>query len=101
MGEPLKETITQLTDEQISFIVSELNVTSDFLLSATESELDHIYESLCDIECKEIDENYECSPRGNMAADIVTILGNAIAQDSGYWDEGDDVDAKSQPCFQG
>lgn len=101
MGEPLKNAITELNRKQISFIATELGVSSDFILSATESELEPIYDSLCDIECAEIDDNYECSPRGNMAADIVTILGNAIAQDSGYWDEGDDVDAKSQPCFQG
>lgn len=87
MGEPLKNAITELTREQVSFIASELDVSSDFILSATESELEPLYDRLCDIECEEIDDNYECSPRGNTAADIVTILGNAIAQDEGYWDE--------------
>ncbi|MBE6898455.1 MAG: ADP-ribosylglycohydrolase [Ruminococcaceae bacterium] len=54
-----------------------------------DDELDDVYDRICDIE---VDETYEAgddelSERGQIAEDIVTLWGNALAEENGWYEE--------------
>lgn len=51
-----------------------------------------MYNALCDIEAAEIpvSRDEEESERCKIVSSIVTVLGNAIAESNGYFDEEDD-----------
>ncbi|MCD8374070.1 MAG: hypothetical protein LUC20_03065 [Oscillospiraceae bacterium] len=52
---------------------------------------DSVYDIMCDIEIAELggDDEPE-SERCEMASDIVTILGNALAEEEGFYDQQDE-----------
>lgn len=80
------ELLQDLTQEQIALICAECGITVEELFSMTEDELyTKVYDTCCIIEEIEtvatLDDGSELSSRGRIAADIVTILGEAIADD--------------------
>lgn len=75
-----------LNDDQIAFIEAELGVTKDVLFGFTDDELNEkVYEPMCDIEIAEapLDDADE-SERCKMASEIVTVLGNSLAEANGW-----------------
>lgn len=90
----MKAALNKLSREQIEFICSECSITEDELFSMDDEMLyDEIYEKMCNIEIDEVcahdgdDETERCS----IASDIVTILGNAIAEEDGYFEQEKDA----------
>ena len=89
----MRDALKELTQEQVSFICAECSVTEDELFSMDEDTLyDKVYDVMCDIEVDEtmasIDEGeVEESERCILASDIVTILGNALAEEEGFYEE--------------
>lgn len=90
MAGVLQETISKMTETQIEFICSESNITAEELRTASEEKLDEIYDLLCDIECEETPDEGELSHRGKLAVDLVSLMGNAIAESEGYLDKQDE-----------
>lgn len=84
-----QEALKDLTETQIEFLCTEFSMTKEALLSAEEDALDEIYDALCDMEVDELTKagNAELPDRGKIVGDIVTTLGNAIAEAEGYFDE--------------
>lgn len=83
------EALRELTGTQVDFICSEFGTTKDELFLKDEDFIGELYDDLCDIEIAEIpvgDDEVE-SDRCKLASAIVTVLGNAIAEDRGYFDE--------------
>lgn len=85
----MSEALKDLTKEQIDFICKECNLTEEQLLAMDEDTLyDEVYDVMCDIECAETPSgNEEMSEHCSMAAELVTILGNTIAEDDDEDDE--------------
>lgn len=85
LGVMLKET----SAEQIQFICKEMNIRENALQAMSEEELYDVYEAMRNIEieeaCKLQDDEEIISERGNMAADIVTLWGNAMAKADGFY----------------
>lgn len=88
----MKEALDKLTAEQIDFICAECQISKEELFVLGEDALyDRVYDVMCDIEQTEIPaDNSEESERCEMASDIVTELGNALAQEQGIYDEEDE-----------
>lgn len=88
----MKEALDKLTAEQIDFICAECRISTEELLALDEDALyDRVYDVMCDIELTEIPaDNSEESERCEMASDIVTELGNALAKEQGIYDEEDE-----------
>ena len=88
----MKEVLDKLTAEQIDFICAECQISKEELFTLDEDALyDRVYDVMCDIELTEIPaDNSEESERCEMASDIVTELGNALAQEQGIYDEEDE-----------
>lgn len=81
-----KAGVERLEDTQIAFIETELGIAKDVMFGFTDDELNEkVYEPMCDIEIEEapIDDSPE-SERCSMASDIVTILGNSLAEYNGW-----------------
>ncbi len=78
-----------LNDEQISFIENELRISRKILFSMDDKDADAVYDEIGLIEADEIISagDGSLSNRGKLATDIVTILGNALAEDMGWIDE--------------
>lgn len=88
----MKDAFGQLDQTAISFICKEFSLTKKQFKEMTEDQLDELYEKLCDVETDEIPEGSgSATERGEMAASIVTIVGNYFAEKLGY-DDGDDFD---------
>ena len=83
----LQMAVKKLDDFQLDFLNEEMGIDREMLMNALEEELDDIYDRLCDIECEETPNEGEISKRGRIAADIVTLWGDAIAEAGGYLDE--------------
>ena len=83
------ESIHDLTDAQMKFICEETSMAMDEIYGLSEDDLYYkVYDIMCDIEMAEIPADDEpLSERCEIASDIVTVMGNALAQDEGYWDE--------------
>lgn len=65
-------------------------MTEDELFGLDEDTLyDRVYDVMCDIEIAEVllTDNEKESERCILASDIVTILGNALAEEKGFFDE--------------
>ncbi len=81
----VSEFIKALKEDQIQFICEEFSVSEDSLSNMTREQIGDLYEKLCEIEIEEAikaDNNgEEISPRGEMAADIVTAWGNMLWED--------------------
>ena len=88
----MKEALDKLTAEQIDFICAECQILKEELFALDEDALyDRVYDVMCDIELAEIPaDDSEESERCEMASDIVTELGNALAQEQGIYDEEDE-----------
>ncbi len=88
----MREALYELTAEQIEFICDECEISEEELFALDEDALyDRVYDVMCDIELAEIPaDNSEESERCEMASDIVTELGNALAKEQGIFDEPDD-----------
>ena len=83
----MREAIYELSQEQIEFICLECSITEDELFSMDDEQIEEIvYETMCDIEIEEVTDGPD-NERCTLASDIVTILGNTIPRDNGYWDE--------------
>ena len=88
----MKEALDKLTAEQIDFICAECKISKEELFTLDEDALyDRVYDVMCDIELTEIPaDDSEESERCEMASDIVTELGNALAKEQGIYDEEDE-----------
>lgn len=84
-----RDGVENLEEEHLDFINEELGITEEQISQFTDDEVnDKIYEPMCDIEIEEISENDSIpeSTRCKIASDIVTILGNSMAEYRGYID---------------
>lgn len=89
----MKEALKKLNKEQIKFICSECSVSEEELNSMDEDKVyDVVYEKMCDIEIEEVcaNDSDEDTERCEIASDIVTILGNALAKKEGFFDSQED-----------
>lgn len=88
----MKDALDKLTAEQIDFICAECQISKEELFTLDEDALyDRVYDVMCDIELTEIPaDGSEESERCEMASDIVTELGNALAKEQGIYDEEDE-----------
>lgn len=76
--------IVDFTDEQIAFCSELLGVSVDEFKSASEEDLDKLYDILCEIECDmDYSDDAEPTEKEQMASDLVTLMGNAIANEMG------------------
>ena len=84
-----KAGVERLDDEQIAFIEDELGVTGEDMSGYTDDELNEkVYEPMCDIEIEEAPaDDGEESERCAMASEIVTILGNSLADANGWLED--------------
>ena len=88
MSSPLMKALEETTETQIKFICDELKISYGGLQNATEEQLEDIYDIMCDIETAETPAGDEpLSDRCKIASDIVTLWGNHIAEDAGYFYE--------------
>ena len=85
----MKEALHDLDDNLIKFICTECQVTKSELFQMDEDTLyDKVYDHMCDIEIEETpSDNSPLTAHCQMAADIVTELGNALAKEQGYLDD--------------
>lgn len=76
----MNDAIRKLTDEQLKFIEQELGFDKAALLDMSDDELyNKVYDVMCDIECAETPtDDTPITEHCKMAADIVTILGEAL-----------------------
>lgn len=83
------EAVKELSEEQIKFVCKECNITQDKLLQMDEDDLYNVvYETMCNIEIADVPaDDTPISDHCIMAADIVTILGNALAMSEGFYEE--------------
>ena len=89
----MREALGKLTAKQIDFICAECKLSKEELFALDEDALyDSVYDVMCDIELAEIpvSDKEEESERCEMASDIVTELGNALAKEQGIYDEEDE-----------
>ncbi|MCD8036060.1 MAG: hypothetical protein LUE88_01565 [Clostridiales bacterium] len=83
----MKDVLKELNQKQIKFICSECNITEDILMNMDDKELyDYVYDIMCEIEiaelpCGEAPESKRCE----MVSDIVTLFGNALAEEEGFY----------------
>lgn len=92
MSNIFEGSLASLTEAQLEFICNEFEVTKDELFSESEYSIGEMYNALCEIETAEIpvSSDEEESERCKIVSSIVTVLGNAIAESNGYFDEEDD-----------
>jgi len=86
----MKNALNKLNKKQIYFICKECSIDKMLLENMSERDLyDIVYEKMCDIEIEEVCANStgKDTERCKMASDIVTILGNALAEGNGFGDE--------------
>lgn len=83
----LRVALNGTTAEQIQFICNEMNITKDVLYAMDEDSLYDVYEAMANIEIDDVCtcSDDEISERGNLAADIVTLWGNVIAEANGFY----------------
>lgn len=86
----MREVLKDLTTEQIEFICNECSITEEELYAMDDDMLyDRVYDVMCDIECAEtLSSDEPLSDHCQMAADLVTILGNTLrTEDDEDWEE--------------
>lgn len=75
----IQNAIKTLDDDQISFLLKEINISKESLFDMAEDELRNVFDRMCDIEIDETcNATDEISERGETAAGIVTVISNAI-----------------------
>lgn len=79
----MRETLKELRPELIDFICSECGLSKDELFAMDDDQLyDKVYDPMCDIEMAEIPlDNSPETEHCKKASEIVTILGNTLAED--------------------
>ena len=85
----MREVLKDLTGEQIKFICKECGITEEELYAMDDDTLyDQVYDVMCDIECAETPSSNEpLSEHCQMAADLVSILGNTLqTEDDEDWE---------------
>ena len=87
--EEFKDGVESLEQDQLDFIETELGITPEQIASLVDDELNEkVYEPMCEIEIDEIpSSDEEESERCKMASEIVTVLGNSLAEANGWLDE--------------
>lgn len=79
MGNVIVDAIKTLDEDQFVFLSKEINTSKENLFEMSEDELQDVFDKVCDIEIEEAcDADDEITERGKMAADIVTVISNAI-----------------------
>ena len=74
--------IRNFTKDQISFCSKLLDISPNDFESASEDDLDRLYDILCDIECGiGYEDDYKLTKEEEMATAIVTIMGKEIAKE--------------------
>jgi len=89
----MKEYFRLLSSKQENFIFEEFSITKKQFDKMDDDALSEIYDKLCDIEVDETIAAGEdaLSKRGEMAVSIVNIVGNAMAETEGLYDEQEEV----------
>lgn len=85
-----KNGVEALDERCLDFIAAELDVSRDEISGFDDDEFnDRVYEPMCDIEIEEEMMNSDGveTERGTLAAEIVTILGNSLAEANGWIEE--------------
>lgn len=90
MSDIFRRAIHGLTHTQVDFVCNERSLTKEQLFSMTEEELDDVYEAMCEIEITETPDSGDLSDRCKLASDVVTVMGNALAEAMGWLDEEGD-----------
>lgn len=84
----MAEAINKLTQTQMDFIKNEFGVTKEQLQNMSEDEFFELNEKICDIEVHETmladDDSDALSERGEIAASIVTLFGESVAEDDDF-----------------
>lgn len=80
MGEPLKNALKLLNEDECNFIANEFSTTKNEISEWDEERLGEMYDSLCDMELDD-------SEKSDMASELVTLIGNEIAKAQGMYDE--------------
>ncbi len=85
----MKDYFGLLSKKQKKFISDEFGITEQKLSELDEDDLYALYDKLCDIEVDETIEagDGDLSERGEMAVSIVTVVGNALAEAEGFYEE--------------
>ena len=86
----MKNALKDLSEVQVQFICKECDIDMCALSYMNERQVyDIVYETMCNIEIEEVCANIEKpdSERYAIASDIVTILGNAMAEAEGYQED--------------
>lgn len=85
----LQKAVRELTATQQKYIAKNFFGSGELPEDISEDRLEEIYDALCDIEVDETIKAGDCklSREGKLASDIVTVIGNAIADANGYFDE--------------
>lgn len=90
----MREALKNLGAKEISFICKECSLDENRLFAMDDDTLyDVVYETMCNIEVEEVckSDGEKDSERCEIASDIVTALGNALAEEEGFVNE-DDID---------
>jgi hypothetical protein len=90
----MREALKNLSAKEIIFICKECSLDEKRLFAMDDDTLyDVVYETMCNIEVEEVckSDGGEDSERCEIASDIVTALGNALAEEEGFVNE-DDID---------
>lgn len=82
-----KNGVSALKRRHFDFILKELGISKDDLMSFDDDELNEkVYEPMCEIEISEIpinDDDPE-TERCRLSSEIVTLLGNSLAEAYGF-----------------
>ena len=87
----MREAVKKLSKKQLDFICSECSISKEELDGMDEEQIyDIVYDTMCDIEVEEVckkDALDDDSERCDIASDIVTIRGNAMAEKDGFYEK--------------
>lgn len=91
MNGALHESLEHLEERHFGLILEETGYDRDDLEGMSEDDLyDKVYDTMCDIEIAETPlDDSDLSEHCRVASEIVTVMGNAIAEENGYLDEED------------
>lgn len=92
MERVLHESLSDMNESQIQFICDETGMEKSDLFRLDEDDLYNIvYDTMCDIEIAETPlDDSPLTQHCKTASSIVTIMGNAIAEANGYFEEETD-----------
>jgi hypothetical protein len=81
----------RLSKNQVDSLCRLTGFDSEKIGGMSDNELEKVYDTLCSIEVDETVKagERELSDRGKAASELVTLFGNAIAEENGYFEEWD------------